>query len=266
MGLNIDKVRSRLTSLQTQTTKQDYLWKPPTGKSQIRIVPYKFNKDNPFIELLFHYNIAGKTYLSPASFGRPDPFMEFAEKLRASGNKDDYKMSKLLEPKLRTFAPIVVRGEEDKGVKFWGFGKTVYQELLSIIADPDYGDITDPANGRDVVVEFKSAEETGKSFPNTTIRVKPNKSMLVETKEAFQKILDTQKDIIEIYKEFTYEDLQAVLKTWLTGDKDKKNGEAASEEDAPEPTVAKTEDKTPAPATAANLDEVSKKFDELFNN
>jgi len=44
---------------------------------------------------------------------------------------------------MRTFAPVIVRGEESQGVKFWGFGKTVYQELLSIIADPDYGDITE---------------------------------------------------------------------------------------------------------------------------
>ena len=64
---------------------------------------------------------------------------------------------------MRTYAPVVVRGEESQGVKFWGFGKTVYQELLSII-DPDYGDITDPISGRDVSVEFKTAEETGASF------------------------------------------------------------------------------------------------------
>ena len=50
---------------------------------------------------------------------------------------------------------MIVRGEENEGVKYWGFGKTVYQELLSII-DPDYGDISDPVSGRDVVVEFKT--------------------------------------------------------------------------------------------------------------
>ena len=26
---------------------------------------------------------------------------------------------------MRTFAPVVVRGKESEGVKFWGFGKTV---------------------------------------------------------------------------------------------------------------------------------------------
>ena len=35
-----------------------------------------------------------------------------------------------MEPKLRTFVPVVVRGEEGEGVRFWGFGKTVYQEIL----------------------------------------------------------------------------------------------------------------------------------------
>ena len=60
-----------------------------------------------------------------------------------------------MEPKLRTFVPVVVRGEEGEGVRFWGFGKTVYQEILGYI-DPDYGDITDPTSGRDLTIEYKS--------------------------------------------------------------------------------------------------------------
>ncbi|MDO8661235.1 MAG: hypothetical protein Q7K43_05060, partial [Candidatus Woesearchaeota archaeon] len=196
---------------------------------------------------------------------------EFAEKLRTTGNKDDYKLSRVLEPKLRTFTPVVVRGEEDNGVKFWGFGKTVYQELLGFIADPDYGDITDPAHGRDITVEFKSAEETGKSFPTTSIRVKPNQSLLVETKEAFQKILETQKDITEIYKELSYEELQAVLKNWLTPenqDKEKKEVAKAEEEKpvAKPQTTVTVEDKKPSVTTASNLEEVSAQFDALFNS
>ena len=51
---------------------------------------------------------------------------------------------------MRTYAPVVVRGEESQGVKFWGFGKTVYQELFHN-SHPDYGDITDQVSGRDVL-------------------------------------------------------------------------------------------------------------------
>ena len=91
-----------------------------------------------------------------------------------------------------------------RGVRFWGFGKTVYQELLSVIADPDYGDITDAVSGRDVSVEFITAEESGASFPKTSIRVKPNQNPIVEDKAQLEGLLENQKDITELYQEKTY--------------------------------------------------------------
>ena len=165
MAINIDAIRGRLNKLQNTQKKSDNLWKPTPGKHQVRIVPYKFEKDNPFIELYFHYNINNKTYLSPQSFGRPDPIVEFADRLKRMGDKEDWKAAKQMEPKLRTFVPILVRGQEGEGIKFWGFGKTVYQEILGYIADPDYGDITDPKSGRDITIEYQSAEEAGTSYP-----------------------------------------------------------------------------------------------------
>jgi hypothetical protein len=54
MALDLEAIRQKLNNLQSQTGKQDNLWKPEPGKNQIRIVPYQYNKDNPFIELYFH--------------------------------------------------------------------------------------------------------------------------------------------------------------------------------------------------------------------
>ena len=182
--MDMNQIKSRLNQLQSTSSTKDNFWKPQPGKSIIRIVPYLHNKSNPFIELFFHYGLGGnKTYLSPASFGRPDPVEEFANKLKSSGDKDEWIQGKRLEPKMRTFAPVIVRGQENEGVKFWGFGKTVYQELLSIIADPDYGDITDPTNGRDIMVERITPAEAGNQYGKTTIRVKPNQTQLVENSE-----------------------------------------------------------------------------------
>ena len=159
--MDIEAIKKRLNQLQTTNQRSNNLWKPQPGKQVVRIVPFKYNKSTPFIELYFHYDLGGRTYISPISFGRPDPVEEFADKLKSSGNRDDWRLGKKLEAKMRTFAPVLVRGAENDGVKFWGFGKTVYQELLSIITDPDYGDIADAKSGRDIVVEFKTAEETG---------------------------------------------------------------------------------------------------------
>ena len=83
---------------------------------------------------------------------------------------------------MRTFAPVVVRGEENQGVKFWGFGKTVYQELLSIMLVLTMVISQTKVNGRDVVVEFKTTKRRVNHFPSTNIRVKPNQTPITEDK------------------------------------------------------------------------------------
>jgi hypothetical protein len=251
--MDLNAIKKRLNQLQTTNNRTSSLWKPQPGKTQIRIVPYAFNKDNPFIELFFHYNLNNRSYLSPISFGRPDPIEEFAQKLKASGSKEDYQLSRKLESKMRTFAPVIVRGEEKQGVKFWGFGKTVYQELLSIIADPDYGDITDPVNGRDVVVEFISAEETGASYPKTNIRVKPNQTPISDEPEVLE-LVKTQQDIKEIYQELSYDDLTDVLNEWLNPSDDSSDEESEDAVTASEISSAKSVSNT------------GDAFDELFNS
>jgi len=274
MALDISKIKSRLNSLSNTNQKSNLLWKPNPGKQEVRIVPYKFQPDNPFIELKFHYNLNGKTYLSPDSFGRPDPIVEFAARLKRSGDKEEWKLARKLEPKMRTFAPIVVRGEEHEGVKFWGFGKQVYQELLSIMSDPDYGDITDLANGRDIVVEFKTAEETGKQFPETSIRVKPNTKPAVDptNKELLEKIA-SQTKILDLFPELSYDELKDVMNNWLHPE----NGDSQSDPDvaaataalnaSPTTTAASTPVVSPTSGVVTptvKTDDVAAAFDHLF--
>ena len=274
MGIDINAIRGRLNKLQNTQKKTESLWKPTPGKHQVRIVPYKFDKDNPFIELYFHYNINNKTYLSPQSFGRPDPIVEFADKLKRMGDKEDWKAAKQMEPKLRTFVPIVVRGQEGDGVKFWGFGKTVYQEILGYIADPDYGDITDPQTGRDLTIQYISAEEAGASYPTTQLRVKPSQTPLAESADSVQKLLENQTEITDLYSELSYDELKDVLEGWLNPGKTSKNEEGESS--VAEETLSKKpteevndlpfdvdEDK---PKSTKKTDDVAAAFDDLFNN
>jgi hypothetical protein len=252
--MDISSIRKRLNQLQTTNNRTSNLWKPQPGKQVIRVLPYKHNKDNPFIELFFHFGLNNKTYLSPITYGRPDPIEEFAQKLKTSGNREEYQMARKLEAKMRTFAPVIVRGEESQGVRFWGFGKTVYQELLSVIADPDYGDITDAVSGRDVSVEFITAEESGASFPKTTIRVKPNQTPISEDKAQLEGLLDNQKDINELYQELSYEELTNVLNQWLNPE--------ASDDDTKEDTAPAS---VVAAESANKVEDASAAFDELFN-
>ena len=256
--MDINAIKSRLTTLQATSNTKDNFWKPEPGKQVVRVVPYKHNKDNPFIELFFHYSLGNKTYLSPASFGRPDPVEEFANKLKSTGNKDEWIQGKRLEPKMRTFAPVVVRGKESEGVKFWGFGKTVYQELLSVIADPDYGDITEAMAGRDIMIERQTPAEAGNQYGKTTVRVKPNQSTITDNKEVLENVLNNQSNLTELYTEPTYDELKEALQNYLNPSDDSEAEETSTPSQTTETTSTKTEEKK-----TANVEDA---FDQLFNS
>lgn len=248
MAIDINAIRRKLGNLQTTNNKTSLLWKPEPGQNTIRIVPYQFNKENPFIELFFHYDLGKKNYLSLVTFGENDPIAEFSDKLKATGNSDDWKLAKKMEPKMRTFVPVIVRGKESEGVKFWGFGKQIYQELLEFIADPDYGDVTDLTNGRDVKVTFTPPEGAEK-WPKTSIMVKPNQNPATEDKNIAEKIVSGQSEIYEVYRKSSYEDLKLALEEWL--------GEGS--ENTSESTAQ------PVAAAAKSNDNIDKAFDDLFN-
>ena len=277
-GIDRDFVAKRLKDLQKTNRKSDMIWKPSAKEETIRIVPYKFNRRNPFIELYFHYNIGDRTILSPVSFNRPDPIFEVAQKLKGTNDKEQWKMGKKLEPKLRTFAPIVVRGKEHEGVKFWGFGKTVYEELLGYIADPEWGDITDPVTGRDMKVSSKKNE--GQDFPTTTVRIQPNQVPISTDRELLQRIVDSQIDITELYEEKTYEELEAVLRSHLNPDEKPAENQPTSTPAEQPQTETKVEETQEAPAetqepapqaesgddTPMSPDAVNDMFGDLFEN
>lgn len=258
MAINLDAIKAKLQQMQQSAASgggnkaSEHIWKPPVGKSQVRIVPYAFDKNNPFQELHFHYEIGKRTMISPISYGRPDPIVEFAEKLKKSGDKDDWKLGKRIEPKFRVYAPVIVRGSEHEGVKFWSFGKQIYTELLSVIADPDYGDITDLMNGRDLTVEHIAAEKEG-AFPSFTVRVKPNTSPATTDKEVAEMIVNNQKDLKELFTEYSYEEMTESLQKWLDP-----NSGAADGTKAAKPITGAT--------TATKAEDISSAFDSLFNS
>jgi len=257
MALNLDAIKAKLNQLNKSDEKKNNLWKPESGKTRIRIVPYVHRKDNPFLELYFHYDIGKKSMLSPIIFGNADPIVEFADKLKKTGDKDEWLMGRKIEPKMRTYVPVIIRGKESEGVKFWGFGKQIYTELLSIISDPDYGDITDLMNGRDIDVEFTPAE--GGAFPKTAIRVKPNTQPATEDKAIAEKIMN-QPEITDIFPEPTYDELEKALAEWMNPE----NADSDVSDDEEETSAPAAPSKTSKPV-AGKVDDVASAFNDLFN-
>jgi hypothetical protein len=224
MAIDLDAIRKKLNQLSGTNSRRNTMWRPQEGEeSTVRLLSFSDNDGQPFKERWFYYNVGNNPgLLAPYQFGQPDPIQDLIQKLRDDGSKESYELAKKLYPKMRSYAPVVVRGEEDKGIRLWSFGKTVYQSLLNIMLDEDYGDITDPTEGRDVKVVCTKAP--GRMWASTEVRPRGKQSKLSDDSDKTQKWLDEIPDLDEMYTCKTYEELEKIVNDWLNGDEDSGNG------------------------------------------
>ena len=274
--MDLSLIKQKLSASQTKGQKREKIdytkifWKPKPGKYQIRIVPSKFDKSNPFREVYFHYGFSKGPILALTNWNEKDPIAEFAKNLRKSADKEDWQLAKKIEPKLRYFVPILVRGEEAQGARLWEFGKLIYEQLLGIAADEDYGDFTDITDGRDFTIDAVEDTVAGRKGIKCNIRVKPKTSAISEDAAVVEKALDEQPDIFSINKHYSFDELKDLLDKWLNPD---------SEEDTETPIASKADDEEDDFLTEMNkpieqtykLDTTAAKttnadkFDDLFN-
>jgi len=228
--MDLNAIKQKLDGLQQKTQtgpKKDYsliFWRPTVGKQQIRIVPSKFNESNPFTELKFYYGITNKVMLSPLNFGEKDPIALFASKLREEYTKENYVLAKKLDAKNRIFVPVVVRGEEDKGVRLWQFGKIVYEELLALALDDEIGDYTDIVSGRDLTIETVGPESTGTPYNKSSVRVRLKSTPLSEDAKQVETWSNEQPDPTNEFKRFTFDEMKVALEKWLSPEEDGEEG------------------------------------------
>jgi len=238
MALDFDAIKRKLDKLSGNTTSRNVMWKPEEGQEyKVRLLSFPSNDGQPFKELLFYYNIPGQRgLLAPSQFGKRDPVQELITKLRDEGTKESYEMAKKLYPKMRVYAAVVVRGEEDKGVQLWSFGKLVYQKLLGIMLDEDYGDITDPKTGRDIKVIC--SKPPGQQWAKTEILPRGRATKLSDDTNQAKEWMSNIPDIKGIFQTKSYDELSKIVNDWLNGDNEddegtEKFGSTSDDDDTP---------------------------------
>lgn len=220
MAIDFDAIKRKLERLSGANTNRNSTWKPVEGEEHtIRLISFPDNDGQPFKEVQWYYNIPGsRGMVAPFQFGQKDPVQELITKLREEGSPESYSMAKKLYPNMRTYAAVIVRGEEDEGVKIWGFGKTVYQKLLSLMLDEDYGDITDPLEGRDIKVIC--TKPPGKKYAMTDVTPRGKTTKLsTESKKSAEWLANIPK-VEDLYTLKSYDDISGILETWINGDEE----------------------------------------------
>ena len=264
--MDLNQIKQKLESLQTQSNTnkgsgKSIFWKPSVGKQQVRIVPNKFNKSFPFTEMQFYYGIGQRVMASPMNWGEKDPIQEFTKQLRDSGDKENWYLAKKLDAKTRIFAPVIVRGEEEEGVKLWQFGKEVYQAFLNLAADDEIGDYTDVSGGRDIKLTTVGPEVTGTPYNKTTVSPSMKQSPISDNTNIVERALDTQPNPIEVFKRLTFDEVKANLETFLKPEGEEE-GSISSEPPVPFDSESKNNYSLKGKDTTTKGD----KFDALFDD
>ena len=233
MDLNL--IKQRLESLNKQKNsggeRKNLFWKPSVGKQVVRVVPNKYNKQIPFTEMLFYYGIGPRVMASPQNWGEKDPIQEFTKQLRQTSDKENWRLAKKLDAKTRIFAPVIIRGQEDEGVKLWQFGKEVYQDFLNMASDDEIGDFTDITEGRDVKLTTVGPEVTGTPYNKTSVSPSLKLSPISNDEVVVKDILENQPDPMKVFKRLTFDEVKAGLQDFLAPDGEE--GEISSEPSVP---------------------------------
>ena len=114
--------------------------------------------------------------------------------------------------------PVLVRGEEDKGVRIWGYGKQVYEQLLNLVLNPEYGDITDVDTGTDLTLQY--GKPAGAQFPQTNLTPRRKSSGLANTSEETTELLESIPDIEGSFDKKTFDEMQTILDNFMNVEDD----------------------------------------------
>lgn len=268
MPVDLVKIREKIAELNGQRKQSNVqMWKPGPGEYKIRILPWKNLKEGEvFKELWFYYLGKERGILAPNQFGKPDPINELMRKLYGTGKADDKLIANKLRAKMRSYAPIIVRGEESKGVQVWSFGKIVHARLLSFFIDEEIGDITDPNTGFDLKITV--SQQAGKEFQDTVVDPARRPSKLSEDANHAKQWLENLPDVDGMWPQKTAQEVETTLNNWLSGgavsaeDKasDGSTRGTAKGNDALDDLVndVKSDVKASAPKAEAKLDEAPK--------
>lgn len=227
MAIDMSKMRERLNKLQAKNDGNgSAFWRPSEGGQTIRIVAPK--DGDPFKDFFFHYNVGSNSgFLCPnKNYGDPCPVCDFSKKLFKEGDEESVKMAKELMARRRFFSPVLVRGEENLGVKIWGYGKMAYETLLNLVLNPEYGDITDVEQGTDLDLQYGKAP--GQSYPQTKLTPKRSTSPVCAeaTPETCKEILDAVPDLSSLFERKTTEEVQSYMDEFLSTDSSAENRSA----------------------------------------
>lgn len=193
-------------------------WKPKEGRNQIRVLPPSKGLKAPYYKVFLHYGLGRVPLTCPGRKTCP-----ICQKVKESGKGRNHP----LFGTRRIFFNVLDREDEDAGIQVFSSGNTFFKTFLAHLSDPDWGDVTHPIEGFDVVIE-RTGEGLNTEYPS--IRFRRNPSPLAEDQDELDDLLDERIDLRAIAMQVSEDRLEEAVEIWI-----RKHGEEEEEEDEDKP-------------------------------
>lgn len=209
MALNMNKVNEKQQELNKPRGDFNF-FSPKDGRNVIRICPPKGDKDVFWKEADTHFGVGpeGKLVTCLKMFKKKCPVCEEVARLKKSGNKEEQKLADKMRVNHRAYINIIDRGDPDKVdvPQVYNCGNSVLKELINLVCDPEYGDITDFESGFDITLT-----KSGKGM-NTEYKVTPKRKESPATTTITEKELqEALPDLDSLVVEKSADEIKAIL-------------------------------------------------------
>lgn len=267
MAYNINSIQNQLNKLNNvkgnrtndnskskNTIKLQY-WKPSLGMNIVRFLPYDDGNGQPFQEINYYTSkkLTDRRIIAPIQFGMPDPIADLLESLRPQrAKKEVWNIMKELQMKPSYYVPVLVRGQEEKGVQIWEMKPEIVKGIYATLTHPDWVDenLFDPETGYDFTVEVSDSgtQFNGFMVKNYVISPRRKPEPLAKRKEDREKLVSMIPNLLEYNKQYVKneESLKDLISNFLsqfeeadereTEDGTEINGNSISEETTEEST------------------------------
>jgi len=278
----LEKIRAALAANKgggtTEVSKiTEIVWKPKVGENLVRLV-FPQNQDLPYYLVRYYDFGVLERYpiLSPNSFGGyTDPIQNTCQELR-KGNSEDKELASKFRTSQKFYFPIIVRGEEDKGVQMWDVPVNKVEMVMNLFSEKsadEYGDVTDESQGRDLRITCNDTiipnSKPQRSYPEIISVVPKVKESALGNDDQIEQW--TSK-ITDVYSDYAKKDNDELTKLFekkiqdLLGNYEAQEEQEEEKEEAPKETVVKESISKGTPKRKAVEVEEKEDFDSMFDD
>jgi len=284
MSYNLNAIKSKIEQLSGAKNKKSgdggnrariNWFKPGLGQHDVRFLPYQDANGQPFQEVAYYDSklLSEMRFVAPTQFGMKDPVFELLTELKKDRSKEAWSLWKNLTPRERYYAPIIVRGEEEKGVQIWELNGRLVKDIYSILAHPDYKDenLMDPEKGYDFTVMVSPTDKTFNGNAVKEIKLQPRRkpSPLAEKDADREKLIAGIPNLEAYFKAQvkSEEQMAAMLENFLNSSDSGSSVETTSTTSL---ETAESQAKTPAASTTTEnspkVKKARKSIDDAFDD